>query len=76
MNAERRKRLEAVIGLLEQAKDTLSGVREEEQSAYDNLPESLQNGDQGEKMQVAVDECETAETSIEEAIDSITTAKE
>lgn len=42
MNNERRKRLEKAIDLIEQAKDIIDGVHDDEVEAYDNLPESIQ----------------------------------
>ena len=44
MNEERRKRLRA-------ARDEIEAVKEEEQEAYDNLPESLQTGERGDAME-------------------------
>lgn len=51
MNKQRRKRLEEVFNLIDQAKDILEEVKDEEQDAYENLPENFQNGDRGEEMQ-------------------------
>lgn len=60
MNADRRKRIAKAQAILET-------VRDEEQEALDNLPESLQGGERGEAMQNALDAleeilglCETA----------------
>ena len=43
MNQQRRERLR-------KARDEIEAIKDEEQEAYDNLPESLQDGEQGEKM--------------------------
>lgn len=43
-------------------------IKEEEQEAYDNLPESLQYGEKGEKMTDAVDNLDSAYSSLEDAI--------
>lgn len=51
MNRERRKRLAEAFTLIEQVKGILDKVREDEREAYENLPESFQNGDRGEEMQ-------------------------
>lgn len=51
MNKQRRKRLEEAFNLIDQAKDILEEVKDEEQDAYENLPENFQNGDRGEEMQ-------------------------
>ena len=36
---------------VEELKDKIEAVRDEEEMVYDNLPESLQEGERGEKMQ-------------------------
>lgn len=47
----------------------LEGIRDEEQEAYDNMPESFQNGDKGEQSQAAIE-------ALESAIDMIGTPSE
>ncbi len=71
MNAMRRKalwdtraRLEDINEGLIKVKAELYQIREEEQDAYDNLPESLQESSRGEVMQEAIDK-------IEEIIDGL-----
>ena len=51
MNAARRKELNKLIGQLEDIKSQIEELQQEEQDAYDNLPESLQDGERGERMQ-------------------------
>ncbi len=66
MNAKRRNVIEFVINeLIEkfeeikaEAIDQLSEIRDEEQEAYDNLPESLQESERGENMQTCIDALE------------------
>jgi uncharacterized phage infection (PIP) family protein YhgE len=73
VNKNRRKTLAAVATRLRVLLDVYSGVdgaddlrsdlesvRDEEQGAYDNLPESLQEGEQGQKMTAAVEKMEEA----------------
>lgn len=74
MNADRRKRLRQAAALLSEARELISAVQEEEQEAYDNMPESLQAGDKGTKMSETADaldtlaqELENAESGLEEA---------
>lgn len=83
MNNERRKVIEAqkaqVETLLESLKDLgkqasdikleLESARDEEQDYYDNMPESLQGGDKGERAQAAVSALEDAIGSLEEIED-------
>lgn len=72
MNRIRRKELQKAIDLLEQAKVIIEACRDEEQDAYDNLPESLQYSERGEDMEGFVYEMEDAMDSIDSAIDTIT----
>lgn len=66
MNAKRRNAIESVINeLIErfeeikaEAIDQLSEIRDEEQEAYDNLPEALQDSEKGENMQNCIDALE------------------
>ena len=66
MNVKRRNAIESVINeLIErfeeikaEAIDQLSEIRDEEQEAYDNLPEALQDSERGENMQNCIDALE------------------
>ena len=50
MNAARRKELKRALEMLDAAKTILEQVAEEEQDAYDNLPESIQDSERGEQI--------------------------
>lgn len=73
MNAKRRNAIECVINeLIErfeeikaEAIDQLSEIRDEEQEAYDNLPESLQDSERGENMQDCIDALEEFMSDLE-----------
>lgn len=56
MNKSRRKRLSEIADELENLYQDLDAVASEEREAYDNLPESLQEGDRGCAMEEAADE--------------------
>lgn len=58
MNAERRKKLD-------QIKSDLQVVIEDEQAAYDNLPDSIRAGEKGDQMQIAIDSMQTALDELE-----------
>ncbi|QGZ33950.1 hypothetical protein [Stappia indica] len=45
---------------MEAARDIVEGVRDEEETARDNLPESLQEGNRGMAIQDAIDALEAA----------------
>lgn len=59
MNQARKKRLDDAL-------DILNEVRAEEEEAMNNLPDSFRDGEQGERMQEALDHIETAISEIEE----------
>lgn len=58
MNAERRKKLD-------QIKSDLQVVIEDEQAAYDNLPDSIRDSARGDQMQVGIDSMQTALDELE-----------
>ena len=66
MNKARRKQIEAIKNLLTTIQTDLEAIKDDEQEAYDNLPESLQDGEKGEKMTEAIDNLETACSALEE----------
>lgn len=75
MNHERRKRLAEAAELLEQAKTIVEECATEENDYYDNMPESLQSGEKGDKAQEAASTLEEAASSIEDILSSIEEAK-
>ena len=54
---------------LEELMQDIEALQEEEQECYDNLPESLQDGERGQDMQEAADNLEYAANSVQEALD-------
>lgn len=72
MNRSRRKELKRAVDLINQAKEIIEMCRDEEQEAFDNLPESIKFSDRGEMMEDYVSEIEYALDSIESAVDSLT----
>jgi len=79
MNKQRRKelsslcdRVEALKSRIEELKtlrddlvSDIESVRNDEQGAYDNLPESLQQGEQGQDMEAAISSMEEATGALE-----------
>lgn len=76
MNARRRKDINSVIEKLDELKSQIEDTMQEEQDALDNLPESLQYGERGERMQSAIDALEYATDSVQEVIDNLNEATE
>lgn len=74
MNNARRKQIAEAIIALEIIKTAIEGFRDEEEDAYDNLPESIQDSARGEEMQEAVDALEDACDSLDEALDRLNDA--
>lgn len=50
MNTARRKQLKQAAELLSQAQAIIESVRDDERYEYDNMPESLQYSERGERM--------------------------
>ena len=67
MNKARRKRLGEAFDLIGTAQDILRSVREEEQEAYENLPDSFRDGERGEEIQNYMDMIEEAEGYLDDA---------
>lgn len=72
MNAKRRKELEKVIELIEDAKNKLEALKDEEQEAFDNMPESLQYSEKGERMEEIISNLDDSLSDLESAIENIT----
>lgn len=66
MNKARRKEIARAIELMEQAREILEAVMEEEQEAFDNLPENLQSSERGEAMEEYI-------STLEDSIDALDT---
>ncbi len=54
MNKSRRKYLAQAIDLLGTAQTILENVIEDEQEAFDNMPEGLQGSERGESMEETI----------------------
>lgn len=58
----------ALAGAVSDVLTELQEVRDEEQAKFDNMPESLQDGDRGQRMQEGIDALDAAESSLEDGI--------
>lgn len=76
MNNNRRKHINDVMEQLNILLTEIEEIKDEEQEAYDNLPESLQDGDKGENMSEAVGNLEYAYDGLTEVLDYLDSAKE
>lgn len=68
MNNARRKQIDAIISKMEESKSELENLLEEEQEAYDNMPDSLQDSERGEKAQEAISNLEDAISGIDDVL--------
>lgn len=80
MNNQRRNEIRAIEKRIEQLspkldalreeinsiRESLENVRDEEQSAFDAMPESMQDGERGERMQSSIDALEVAISDLED----------
>ncbi len=66
MNKARRKEINRARDLLAEARAIVEAVKEEEQEAKDNLPESIADGEKGSAMEEAIDKLEEVASSLEE----------
>ena len=75
MNKSRRSRIDEIIQKIEDLTADIDLIREEEETAYDNLPESIQESERGEFMYEAIGYLEDAISSMEEVTDYLNSAK-
>ena len=69
MNKQNRKKLQGYVDSLEEIKSNIETMMEDETEKLDNMPEGLQESERGEAMQEAIDNLESASSSLEDAID-------
>lgn len=71
MNDARRKELQKAIDLLGEAMAIIDCAKDEEEDAYYNLPESLQDSERGDKMYENVEKMDDMVDAINETIDDL-----
>lgn len=76
MNKDRRDRIAALVERLTLIRDEVEELQEQEQDAYDNMPESLQQTERGEKSEGSARCLEDAVSSLDEAVDYLNSAAE
>lgn len=82
MNNQRRKaikeaaaRFSEITDSINNLKDELEAIRDEEQEYFDNMPESIQAGEKGERASDALGIFETSISNLEEALDNLSSAE-
>lgn len=76
MNNSRRKKIINIINQLKSSEDDIVAILDEEQDAFDNLPENLLESERAESSQNAIDNLEEAINNLEEAVSNLEEAKE
>lgn len=71
MNKVRRKRVQDAITKIEEAKAILEDAQNEEQAAFDNMPEGLQYGERGEQMEENISKLEEAVSCLEDLVSEL-----
>lgn len=66
MNHQRRTALRSAVSMIDRVFEILSEAIDREQECLDRLPESLQSGRNGERMESALDRLQEAEAELEE----------
>lgn len=74
MNKERREKLQKAMVLVGDAKTIIEEVHEQEEEAFESMPENLQYSERGEAMQEAVNALDDAIAACEEIDDKLTDA--
>ena len=76
MNNTRRKLIQGIIDKLEDLREDIEALKDEEQEAFDNLPEGIQASERGEAMEHAAYSLEEAYDNMDSVIDALTEAFE
>lgn len=75
MSRDRRRQLAGIAGQMMDLRESIEALKEEEQEAYDNLPDSLQESDRGQAMEQAVDMPDSALTALDEVTEALEEAQ-
>lgn len=71
MNKQRRKAIGDIYDKLIDIQSDLEYIRDEEQEAFDNLPESIQYSERGERMEEYISSLEEALDYVDYAVESL-----
>ena len=76
MNKIRRNQLEEIANKLERLQSELYLLKDEEEEYYENMPESIQGGEKGDRAYEVIDILEEAGCSFDELAETIRSAAE
>lgn len=74
MNADRRKRIEAIIVQLNDIKADIEAIQQEEHDYAENMPENMQGSDRHSKAEEAADSLEEAADNVDEIVSNLESA--
>lgn len=72
MNKTRRNELERIINALEDLRDDIQNVADDEREAFDNMPESLQQSERGEQIEMNADDLCCVYDDLDNTINALT----
>lgn len=76
MNKQRRTEIEAVLNELADLRSRIESIQSDEQDAYDNMPEGLQQSERGQKAEEACSRLEDAVTAFDDLESALNDAME
>lgn len=71
MNNSRRKALRKAAEVIEEARSIVESIKDEEEEAFEGMPENLQGSERGDAIQQYVDALEAISSNLEDAIGQI-----
>lgn len=71
MNTKRRARLDKILNDLTTATDLLADLGAEERDAFENMPEGIQDSEQGRRAEAIADAIDEAVEEISLTLDSV-----
>jgi hypothetical protein len=71
MNKQRRERLDEAHSKLLEAYEIIEDVKNEEEEAFDNMPENLQGSERGEQMEEYIGTMEDALDSLDDVLGNL-----
>lgn len=74
MNAQRRKEIQAVLCALADLRSRVETLQNDEQEAFDNMPEGLQTSDRGQASEAAASALDDALSAFDEIETSLNEA--
>jgi len=71
MNKERRKEIQLILDKILDLKEDIEAVKSDEENAFENVPESLQETERAQTMQSTIDNLENVVSSLEDVESSL-----